>query len=171
MVQALTGITEEALIWNGINIFSALHELLCFTGPAVLLGHAFYFDLQFINLKLSLYCGITLNLPYLDTALLARAADMLSTTTTPFSHGRRENTGHKENYTLEHLLQRYHLANTGRHNALGDARLTAVLFRQLLVHLNAFSSVGTGRRSLALQDLLRLQKVALASLRHHPQHI
>lgn len=108
--QALHGLSREALRGRP-TLEEALPTFLAFLQGTVLLAHQAHVDLAFLPaLK---------GFPLLDTYLLAR---FLLPGTDP---------------RLEALAARFGLPLSGRHTALGDARLVAEVFRHLLPLLEA----------------------------------
>jgi DNA polymerase III subunit epsilon len=117
--KKITGITEE-MLQGQPTICGALLEFLKFAGPRILVAHNAPFDLAFLNLKIGEAIGTRIVNPVIDTVLLASALYP--------SLG---------DYSLENLAPRFNFNLEGRHSALGDARITAALFLQLLPRLFA----------------------------------
>lgn len=109
-VAVLTGITNED-VSEAEDLITVLQEFVPFMGDACLVGHNLGFDLEFINLKLSRFCGAAIGNPVLDTSLIAR---VLYPTL--------------NSYSLDALLEVHGINPEGRHTAIGDAWLTARLF-------------------------------------------
>lgn len=117
--KKITGITEE-MLQDQPTICTVLLNFLKFTGPRILVAHNASFDLAFLNLKIGEAIGTRIVNPVIDTVLLASALYP--------SLG---------DYSLENLASRFNINLEGRHSALGDARITAALFLQLLPQLLA----------------------------------
>jgi DNA polymerase-3 subunit epsilon len=128
VVTELTGITEKMLA-DKPNIFHVLNEFLAFAKDSVLVAHHAAFDLAFINYKLKNHCHTRLNLPILDTGIIAKVLFP----TLP-------------RYDLDFLIEHFHLPNEGRHTSLGDSFITAHLFLKL-------NQVMAKRQVITLQDL------------------
>lgn len=110
-ITELTGITGE-MAANGGNVAEVLSELLDFIGEDVIVGHVVEFDLSFINYKMK-QKNINIRNKIVDTSILARALY-------PWL----------ENYSLDSLLNSFNIQPEGRHTALGDAFLTALLLEK-----------------------------------------
>jgi len=117
--QKITGITEE-MLKDKPDIGPVLLEFLSFCRSRILVAHNAPFDLAFINIKLGEAIGKRIVNPVIDTVLLTSALFYQVT-----------------DYSLENLAAHFDLDLQGRHNALGDARITASLFLKLLPVLEA----------------------------------
>jgi DNA polymerase III subunit epsilon len=117
--KKITGITE-VMLTDQPTICTVLLDFLKFTGPRILVAHNASFDLAFLNLKIGEAIGTRIVNPVIDTVLLASA---LYPTL--------------GDYSLENLAPRFKINLDGRHSAIGDARITAALFLQLLPKLLA----------------------------------
>ena len=114
-----------------------IHDFLQFAGASVLVGHHVGFDVSMINAVLKKTIGKTLKNKTIDTAHLANRITAL------------------ENYTflkpevesLDALCAQYNIVMHDRHNAAGDAFLTAILFLKLTARLKK-------RGIITTQDLL-----------------
>lgn len=114
-ISRLTGITNE-MAAGAPDILCVLKEFLEFAKPnSILVGHAIYFDLAFINLKLRRFCHSRIYHPTLDTQKLSCLANLSWTSR-----------------NLDDLLAYYRIPIENRHTALGDARMTAKLFLAFL---------------------------------------
>ncbi|SFH47776.1 3'-5' exonuclease [Modicisalibacter xianhensis] len=104
-----------------------------YVGDAVLLAHNAAFDMQAIH---PLGSSVRFDNPVLDTLLLSRALDTTL-----------------DDHDLDALVERYALTIPpgARHTALGDARVTAVLWLGMLPRLEA-------RGIVTLGDALKFQK-------------
>jgi len=111
-----------------------LPRFLQYVGSGVLVAHNAAFDLLAVRLG-GEECGLSFDMPVLDTLLLSRALDP-----TLEGHG------------LDALAERFRLVFPPgtRHTALGDARVTAELLLALLPRLRA-RGVTTLEQALALQ--------------------
>lgn len=111
-----------------------------YVGSGVLVAHNAAFDLLAVRLAGD-ECGVSFDMPVLDTLLLSRALDP-----TLEGHG------------LDALAERFQLIFPPgtRHTALGDARVTAELLLALLPRLNA-RGVHTLEDALALQMRVELE--------------
>ncbi|MEM6963193.1 MAG: 3'-5' exonuclease [Bacteroidota bacterium] len=110
---------------KGISKSDAIQQFLKYLGNAILVGHNVSFDIQMINRGLLALGGGKLKNPYLDTAQLAiRVEHLHPTEILKPAH-----------FTLDALCDRYHIRMHDRHNAAGDALLTAFLFLKLMAKL------------------------------------
>jgi DNA polymerase III subunit epsilon len=114
LAQRITGIKDQ-MVSKEKQIIPVLFDFLKYCGPRILVAHNAPFDLAFINNKVSEASGRRIVNPVIDTVLLTSALF--------FSLG---------DFSLENLSSRFKLDLTGRHNALGDARIAAELFLKLL---------------------------------------
>ncbi len=110
---AIHGITQ-AMVRGQPTIAEALPAFHAFVSDTVLVGHNVAFDMRFFALK-EAATGVRFDQPLLDTLLLASLAWPNET-----SHG------------LEVIAARLGVTISGRHTALGDARVTAEIFLRLL---------------------------------------
>lgn len=115
--RKITGITVE-MLQDQPTICTVLTEFLEFIGPRILVAHNAPFDLAFLNLKIGEAIGTRMINPVIDTVMLTSSLHP--------SLG---------DYSLEGLAPRFKLDLSGRHSALGDARITAELFLSLLPQL------------------------------------
>jgi len=111
----ITGITNE-MVANCPDVLTVIDKFLDFKGLSPLIAHTASFDLNFINIKLRLYCGHRLNTPTIDTLLLAQLL-----------FPKRENLR-----SLDSLAEYYAIDPIGRHTALGDALITAQIYIKML---------------------------------------
>lgn len=98
----------------------AVAQFVEYIGGATLVGHHVAFDVAMVNQFLKTTYGLALKNPTLDTAQLARRLD-----------GRHRGDFSPIPYDLDTLCQRFHIADHDRHNAAGDAFITAILFLKL----------------------------------------
>ncbi len=114
------GIAPELLLGQP-TIQEALPILHHFAEGSVLVAHNAAFDMKFLKLK-EQACGIHFDQPVLDTLLLSW-----------FVHP------HQQSHSLEEVAKRLGIAIVGRHTALGDALVTAEIFKKLIPLLVAKS--------------------------------
>ncbi|MBI3963018.1 MAG: 3'-5' exonuclease [Deinococcus sp.] len=110
-IQDLTGITDE-MVAQAPPLAEVMADLAEFVGDSVLAIQNAPFDLSFLVPRLA-KVGCSLYQPVLDTVHLARRALRLP------------------HCGLDALAEYFELPKNGRHRALGDARLTAEVLRQL----------------------------------------
>ncbi|MBS4024514.1 MAG: 3'-5' exonuclease [Clostridia bacterium] len=128
IVTELTGICDKMLM-DKPNIFHVLDDFLSFAKYSVLVAHHAAFDMSFINYKLKNHCQTKLNLPVLDTGLIAKVLFP----TLP-------------RYDLDFLIEQFDLPKEGRHTSLGDSLITAQLFLKL-------AEVMSNQQMVTLKDL------------------
>lgn len=118
-VTELTGITGE-MVADRPGICAVLNHFLDFIGDGILVAHNAHFDMAFINIKLNWYAQKEVCNPVIDTFKLAQtlAPELPS-------------------HDLDSMLRCHQIPQQGRHTALGDSLLTARLFKNLLVDLEA----------------------------------
>jgi DNA polymerase-3 subunit epsilon len=121
-------------------IAAVLPEFRAFVGDAVMVAHNAAFDMKFITLK-ERAAGVTFDNPVLDTMLLSRLLD-----------------DEEEDHSLDGLCERYGVAISGRHTALGDTIGTADLLLKLIDRLEAKGMARFG-------EVMRASNMA-AELRH-----
>ncbi|MGZ5130862.1 MAG: 3'-5' exonuclease, partial [Caldimonas sp.] len=127
------GIPPEALAGQP-TILEVLPVFHAFAIDTVLVAHNAAFDMRFLQLK-EAATGLRFDQPVLDTLLLSAWVQP-----NQVSHG------------LEAIAERLGVAVTGRHTAIGDARVTAEVFLKLIPLLQARGVVTLGQaRSAALQ--------------------
>ena len=112
------GITDEMCAGEP-PIGDVLPGFRAFVGDAVLVGHNADFDMTFLRLK-EAETGVEFANVVLDTLLISLFLDPAS-----------------ENHSLDSIAERLGIAVEGRHTALGDAIVTARVFRKLLIRLEA----------------------------------
>jgi DNA polymerase III subunit epsilon len=98
---------------------SVLPEFRAFVGEAVMVGHNAAFDMKFLTLRQHA-AGVAFDNPVLDTMLISKMLDE-----------------DEEDHSLDALCDRYGIAITGRHTALGDTIATAELLLKLCDRLEA----------------------------------
>jgi DNA polymerase III subunit epsilon len=117
VARRITGLDDQ-MVKDESQIIPVLLDFLRFCGPRILVAHNAPFDLAFINIKISETTGRRFVNPVIDTVLLTSALH--------YSIG---------DYSLENLSAVFKLDLSGRHHALGDARIAAELFLKLLPEL------------------------------------
>ncbi|KEA62700.1 DNA polymerase III epsilon subunit [Marinobacterium lacunae] len=140
--QASTAIhgLVDADVTDAPPIDIVLPRFRSYVGSGVLVAHNAAFDLLAVRLG-GEACGLSFEMPVLDTLLLSRAIDP-----TLEGHG------------LDALAERFQLVFPPgtRHTALGDARVTAELLLSLLPRLHA-RGIHTLEDALALQLWVELE--------------
>lgn len=130
---AIHGIQPDMLVGQP-NILTVLPVFHAFASETVLVAHNAAFDMRFLQLK-EAASGLRFDQPVLDTLLLSAWLHP-----TQASH------------RLEAIAERLGVAVTGRHTALGDACVTAEVFRKLIPLLRARGVHTLGEaRAVALQ--------------------
>jgi DNA polymerase-3 subunit epsilon len=117
-----------------------LPDFRAFVGDAVMVGHNAAFDMKFLTLRQH-EAGVTFDNPVLDTMLISRMLDE-----------------EDEDHSLDALCDRYGIAITGRHTALGDTMATAELLLRLCERLE-------GRGLTTFGEVMKASRMA-AQLRH-----
>lgn len=97
-----------------------LVDIADFIGESVIVGHHIGFDLRFLNRILQKELLCRLKHPWLDTMLLFHAVS-----------------GRVGHYTLDEVAGSINISLEDRHTALGDARITAAVFKALVKRLQA----------------------------------
>jgi DNA polymerase-3 subunit epsilon len=106
---------EEAPVIEEILI-----DIAGFIDESVVIGHHIGFDLRFLNRILQKELLCRLKHPWLDTMLLYHAAS-----------------GRVGHYSLDEVATSMKIGLENRHTAMGDARITASLFKALVERLDA----------------------------------
>jgi DNA polymerase III subunit epsilon len=96
-----------------------LPEFRAYVDDAVMVGHNAAFDMKFLTLRQH-EAGVVFDSPVLDTMLISKMLDE-----------------EQEDHSLDALCDRYGIAITGRHTALGDTIATAELLLKLCERLEA----------------------------------
>ncbi len=101
------------------SIREVLPEFRAFVGDAVMVAHNAAFDMKFLSMK-ERVTGVKFDNPLLDTMMVSSMLD-----------------GGEDDHSLDALCDRYGIAITGRHTALGDTIGTADLLLKLIDRLEA----------------------------------
>jgi DNA polymerase III subunit epsilon len=101
------------------RIEAVLPEFRAYVADAVMVGHNAAFDMKFLTLKEG-RAGVAFDNPVLDTMLVSKMLDDA-----------------EEDHSLDALCDRYGIAISGRHTALGDTIATAELLLKLFDRLEA----------------------------------
>lgn len=110
---------------KGIPKNEAIQQFIDYLGTDIIVGQNITFDIAIINQGLRPIVNEKLKNRFVDTAKLARRAD----------HLRSPALMKPADFTLDALCKRYKIPMHDRHNAAGDALLTALLFMKLLTLL------------------------------------
>lgn len=113
-VVRLTGITNEEAA-QAPELITVLKEFLEFVRHRVLVVHGSGHDKHFLNSALWKTSKVNLSHRFVDCLILAKRLEPK-----------------RSSYDLDSLLGDYGIEVSGRHHALGDARMTAQLWRCLL---------------------------------------
>ena len=134
------GLTNEDLARQP-SIDEALVAFGRFTEEAVLAAHNASFDMEFLRRKEGT-TGIAFRQPVLCTLVLSAILHP-----------------NQASHSLDALLARYGIRRTGRHTALGDARMTAELLIRLLPQLKTrgIATLGQALRASRKSPLSRLK--------------
>jgi len=134
---AIHGITNE-MVQGKPKVDKVLRNFHLFCDGSLLIAHNAAFDMRFLELEQK-QAGVEFSQPILDTLLL-------STILHP----------HLEGHSLDVLMPRYGLETGKRHDALGDALMTASLFLKMIPFLEQAGII-------TLQDALNATKNSLYS--------
>lgn len=110
---------------KGILKNEAIQQFINYLGGDIIVGQNIDFDIAMINHGLQPILNEKLKNRNLDTAQLAKRAE----------HLRSPQMMKPSEFTLDALCERYNIPMHDRHNAAGDALLTALLFLKLLTKL------------------------------------
>ena len=102
----------------------ALEQFLAFLGDSIIVAHHTIFDVTMINKALERNNLPLLKNKTLDTAVLYKRTLLVS----PIFE-------RKDNYTLDDLADKFDISKKDRHNAMGDAFITAIAFLKILKKL------------------------------------
>ena len=100
-----------------------LVRFFAFCKGAILVGHHSAFDMKFLNHALENSFGITMANRFLDTAVIARAMQGFEDPTRVAMEGTRY-------VSLDELARRFGIGMPDRHDAYGDALVTALIFQR-----------------------------------------
>ena len=125
---------EQQMVRGQPTIDQVLPVFHAFTRDTVLVGHNAAFDMRFLQLK-EASTGILFDQPVLDTLLLSALVHPS-----------------QESHRIEAIAQRFNIAVTGRHNALGDAIVTAEIFLRLIPLLAEKGITTLGQARAAAQQ-------------------
>lgn len=109
----------------GVAHQDAIQQFIEYVGNSIVVGHNVQFDVKMINKGLQTMVKDQLKNNTLDTAKLAIRIEHLH----PTVHLK------PDAFTLDALCRRYNIRMHDRHNAAGDAMLTALLMLKLLAKL------------------------------------
>lgn len=134
---AIHGITNE-MVADKPKSQKVLRDFHIFCGDDILIAHNAAFDMRFLELEQN-FAGVTFSQPVIDTLLL-------STILHP----------HLEGHSIDVLFERFNIKSEKRHDALGDALMTARIFVKMIPLLNQLGIVTVG-------DALKSSKESLYS--------
>jgi DNA polymerase-3 subunit epsilon len=129
------------MLTHARNAREVFRDFLAYLGSDILVAHHAHFDLHMVNKTMRALFGFPLQNLALDTVLLCRGVIMPSD---PYGIQ-----GADKFCSLEALARRYSLPQEGRHTALGDALLTAMILQRLLGQLEQ-EGAGSLRQVLGL---------------------
>ena len=118
VAQTIHGISNE-MLHGQPTIDEALPQFHQYCAETVLVAHNAAFDLRFLQLK-ETQTGVCFTQPVLDTLLLSEALHP-----------------NQESHALETIAERFGINVVARHNALGDALVTAEVFLRMIPLLAA----------------------------------
>lgn len=124
-IEKLTGIRNGDVIDKPL-VLDVLLDFLHYSKDYFLVAHHADFDVNFINFPLQKLCGVRLPNPIIDTLML--------------SYHLNPNLPSQE---LDCLLEKYQISDTGRHNSLQDAKMTAQLFHKFIIQLEEERGITT----------------------------
>ncbi len=127
------GITQD-MVQGQPTIHQVLPVFHAYARDTVLVGHNAAFDMRFLQLK-EADTGIVFDQPVLDTLLLSAVVHPS-----------------QESHRMEAIAQRFNIEITGRHNALGDAIVTAQIFLKLIPLLAEKGITTLGQARAAAQQ-------------------
>lgn len=110
---------------KGILKNEAIQQFINYLGSDIIVGQNIAFDITMINQGLQPLLNEKLKNKYLDTAKLAKRAE----------HLRSPQMMKLSEFTLDALCKRYNIPMHDRHNAAGDALLTAFLLLKIFTKL------------------------------------
>ncbi len=101
----------------------ALAQFVELATGKILVGHHVHYDISMVSQKMKDLYGVKLYNPYVDTGQLAIRLEHPPSHAAPVVG---------KNYTLDALCERYRISPDDRHNAAGDAFITAQLLLKLI---------------------------------------
>jgi DNA polymerase-3 subunit epsilon len=116
---AIHGI-HDADVEGAPVIEQILIDIVDFIGESIIIGHHIGFDLRFLNRILQKELLCRLKHPWLDTMLLYHATS-----------------GRVGHYSLDEVATTLNIGLEQRHTAIGDASITASVFKELVESLDA----------------------------------
>jgi DNA polymerase III subunit epsilon len=126
------GITQ-AMVQGQPRIAQVLPAFHAFALDTVLVAHNAAFDMKFLQLQ-ETNSGVAFRQPVLDTLLLSAVVHP-----------------NQASHRLEAIAERFGIAVQGRHTALGDARVTAQIWLQLIPLLQAMGIQTLGQARAAAE--------------------
>lgn len=126
-VERLTGISQKD-VSEAPALVQVLPELLRYLGDRVLVAHHAAHDVRFLNAALRRAFGVELDRQVLDTGKIAMLLHDF-----------------KKYPSLDMLVSLYDVIPSGRHTALGDAKMTAVILRKQLTLLGETDTKSLGQ--------------------------
>lgn len=118
-ISKLTGLTNEILVSDGVDIKEALEELRKFIGDRIIIGYNLTFDYKFLAREYE-KLGQKIFMNELEDLLpIIKRKNLFL-----------------DNYKLSTVLKEYGIENQDAHNALSDARATLDLLNKLIENGN-----------------------------------
>jgi DNA polymerase III subunit epsilon len=133
------GITREQTQREGIEEAEAVRLFECYVGDSCLIGHHVAFDVIVLN-----HARARAGLPLMQNGALDLMELFLALETAGILPPRSD----PHNFSLDGLLEHFGLGKAGRHTAMGDSFLTAMIFLKLLKSCR-------GEQTLLLQQAIR----------------
>lgn len=117
------GITKEETQRHGIEEAEAIHKFSEYIGDACLVGHHVAFDVIVTN-----HARVRHGLPMMENG----AVDIMELVMALEEIDAIPRRADPHNYSLDGLLDLFGVGKSGRHTAMGDSLLTALIFLKLL---------------------------------------
>lgn len=117
------GITREQSQREGISEEEAIRQFSDYIGDACLVGHHVDFDVIIVN-----HARVRHGLPIMKNGAL----DIMRLVIALEQKGAIPPRSDPNNFRLDGLLEQYGIGKSGRHTAIGDSFLTAIIFLRLL---------------------------------------
>jgi DNA polymerase-3 subunit epsilon len=117
------GITKEQADREGIEEAEAVERFAKFIGDACLVGHHVAFDVIVVN-----HANVRHGIPIMSNG----AVDLMQLVMAMEDRKLIKPRANATDFSLDGLLDHFHVGKSGRHTAMGDAFLTAMIFLQLL---------------------------------------